>query len=212
MEFLPKEIEEYSLSHTSSQSIILEKIENETWQEVLMPRMLSGRQQGRFLSLMSKLVKPKRVLEIGTYTGYSAICISEGLSENGIIHTIDNNMELKQRVTEYFKESGIINSVKMHWGNALEIIPSINEKWDLVFIDADKENYSNYFDLIIDKMNIGGIIIADNVLWSGKVINPNKKDKETYELDKFNKKIANDKRVEHQLLPLRDGLMIAQKI
>lgn len=211
MEFLPKEIEEYSLSHTSSQSIILEKIENETWQEVLMPRMLSGRQQGRFLSLMSKLVKPKRVLEIGTYTGYSAICISEGLSENGIIHTIDNNIELKQRVTGYFKESGIINSVKMHWGNALEIIPSINEKWDLVFIDADKENYSNYFDLIIDKMNIGGIIIADNVLWSGKVINPNKKDKETYELDKFNKKIANDKRVEHQLLPLRDGLMIAQK-
>jgi predicted O-methyltransferase YrrM len=212
MEFLPKEIEEYSLSHTSYQSRILEKIENETWQEVLMPRMLSGRQQGRFLSLISKLVKPKKVLEIGTYTGYSAICISEGLSENGIIHTIDNNIELKQRVTEYFKEAGIINSVKMHWGNALEIIPSINEKWDLVFIDADKENYSNYFDLIIDKMNIGGIVIADNVLWSGKVINPNKKDKETYELDKFNKKIANDKRVEHQLLPLRDGLMIAQKI
>ena len=212
MEFLPKEIEEYSLFHTSSQSIILEKIENETWQEVLMPRMLSRRQQGRFLSLMSKLAKPKRVLEIGTYTGYSAICISEGLSENGIIHTIDNNIELKQRVTKYFKESGIINSVKMHWGNALEIIPSINEKWDLVFIDADKENYSNYFDLIIDNMRAGGIIIADNVLWSGKVINPNKKDKETFELDKFNKKIANDKRVEHQLLPLRDGLMIAQKI
>mgnify|MGYP001165700201 FL=1 len=212
MEFLPKEIEEYSLSHTSSQSIILEKIENETWQEVLMPRMLSGRQQGRFLSLMSKLVKPKRVLEIGTYTGYSAICISEGLSEHGIIHTIDNNIELKQRVIGYFKESGIINSVKMHWGNALEIIPSINEKWDLVFMDADTDTLTNYFDLIIDKMTIGGIIIADNVLWSGKVINPNKKDKETYELDKFNKKIANDKRVEHQLLPLRDGLMIAQKI
>jgi predicted O-methyltransferase YrrM len=212
MEFLPKEIEEYSLSHTSSQSIILEKIENETWQEVLMPRMLSGRQQGRFLSLMSKLVKPKRVLEIGTYTGYSAICISEGLSENGIIHTIDNNIELKQRVTGYFKESGIINSVKMHWGNALEIIPSINEKWDLVFIDADKENYSNYFDSVIEKVNKGGMIIADNVLWSGKVTRPtSQNDIETKALKTFNEKVNADSRVSNVLIPVRDGMMIMIK-
>ena len=174
--------------------------------------MLSGHQQGRLLSLLSHLIKPDRILEVGTYTGYSAICMAEGLTKNGLLHTIDINDELKPRVEKYLKKGNLSNTIKLHFGDAKHIIPSLNEKWDMVFIDADKESYSDYFDLVIDNTKTGGIIIADNVLWSGKVADPNKKDNETIGLNNFNKKIALDMRVEHQLLPIRDGIMIARKI
>jgi caffeoyl-CoA O-methyltransferase len=212
MDFLDPKIEQYTLQHCEPESELLYELNRQTHLQILQPRMLSGHLQGRILSSYSKALSPNNVLEIGTYTGYSALCMAEGLKKNGTIHTIDINEELTSFTQSFLNKSKFNNQIKLHVGNALDLIPTLKLEWDLVFIDADKENYSNYFDLIIDKMNIGGIIIADNVLWSGKVINPNKKDKETYELDKFNKKIANDKRVEHQLLPLRDGLMIAQKI
>ena len=146
MQFLPEEIDKYAGNHTTPQNDLLNLIERETWQEVLMPRMLSGHQQGRFLSLISHLMNPRRILEIGTYTGYSAICLAEGLSENGSLHTIDINGELKSRVSSYLEKANLSNSVKLHIGNAKNIIPIIDEKWDIVFIDADKENYCTYFD------------------------------------------------------------------
>lgn len=212
MQFLPEEIDQYSANHTAAHSELLNLIEQETWQEVLMPRMLSGHQQGRLLSLLSHLIKPDRILEVGTYTGYSAICMAEGLSNRGVLHTIDINDELKPRVEKYLQKGDLSNTIKLHFGDAKHIIPMLKEKWDMVFIDADKENYSDYFDLVIDNMKIGGIIIADNVLWSGKVVDPNEKDHETMGLNNFNKKIVNDKRVDHQLLPVRDGLMIARRV
>ena len=212
MQFLPVEIDQYAAKHTAAHSELLSLIEHETWQEVLMPRMLSGHQQGRLLSLLSHLIKPDRILEVGTYTGYSAICMAEGLTKNGLLHTIDINDELKPRVEKYLEEGNLSNTIKLHFGDAKHIIPSLNEKWDMVFIDADKESYSDYFDLVIDNTKTGGIIIADNVLWSGKVADPNKKDNETIGLNNFNKKIALDMRVEHQLLTIRDGIMIARKI
>ena len=212
MQFLPVEIDQYAAKYPAAHSELLSLIEHETWQEVLMPRMLSGHQQGRLLSLLSHLIKPDRILEVGTYTGYSAICMAEGLTKNGLLHTIDINDELKPRVEKYLKKGNLSNTIKLHFGDAKHIIPSLNEKWDMVFIDADKESYSDYFDLVIDNTKTGGIIIADNVLWSGKVADPNKKDNETIGLNNFNKKIALDMRVEHQLLPIRDGIMIARKI
>ena len=212
MQFLPEEIDQYSAKHTAAHSELLNLIEQETWQEVLMPRMLSGHQQGRLLSLLSHLIKPDRILEVGTYTGYSAICMAEGLSNRGVLHTIDINDELKPRVEKYLQKGDLSNTIKLHFGDAKHIIPMLKEKWDMVFIDADKESYSDYFDLVIDNMKIGGIIIADNVLWSGKVVDPNEKDHETMGLNNFNKKIVNDKRVDHQLLPVRDGLMIARRV
>ena len=212
MQYLPEEIDQYSANHTAAQSELLNLIEQETWQEVLMPRMLSGHQQGRLLSLLSHLIKPDRILEVGTYTGYSAICMAEGLSNRGVLHTIDINDELKPRVEKYLQKGDLSNTIKLHFGDAKHIIPMLKEKWDMVFIDADKESYSDYFDLVIDNMKIGGIIIADNVLWSGKVVDPNENDHETMGLNNFNKKIVNDKRVDHQLLPVRDGLMIARRV
>jgi predicted O-methyltransferase YrrM len=212
MEFLPQKIEQYACQHTQAESDVLAKLNRETWAKVLIPRMLSGHLQGRALSMFSKMIRPKTILEIGTYTGYSAICLSEGLQEDGKLHTIDINEELKSMSSSYFEKAGIADNVIQYVGNAKEIIPKINDDFDLVFIDADKENYSNYFEIVIDKMPIGGFIIADNVLWSGKVVEKvNDKDQETKALKDFNTLIHNSDRVDHILMPIRDGLMICQK-
>jgi predicted O-methyltransferase YrrM len=213
MDFLNKGIEEYSLAHSNDESGILKKINRETHAKVMQPRMLSGHMQGNFLTMISNMINPSRVLEIGTYTGYSAVCLAAGLKNDGKLFTIDINEELQYMVRSYFKEAGLENKIEFHIGDAAAIIPSLDEKFDLVFIDADKKNYSNYYDLVFDKVNAGGFIIADNVLWSGKVLNLEKnKHQDTMLIDAFNKKVHNDKRVEHMLLPLRDGLMIARKL
>lgn len=213
MEFLPKNIDDYACSHTQNESQILSELNRETWAKVLIPRMLSGHLQGRALSMFSKMIRPKSILEIGTYTGYSAICLAEGLQNNGKLYTIDINEELEAMSSSYFKKAGIADKVTQFVGNALEIIPKINDRFDLVFIDADKENYSNYFDIVIDKMPVGGFIIADNVLWSGKVVEKvSDNDSETKALINYNSKIHQSERVENLLLPVRDGLMICQKI
>lgn len=211
MNFLPEKIDEYVIAHSQKEPKILQELSRETWQKVLNPRMLSGAFQGRVLSMISKLIQPKNVLEIGTYTGYSAICIAEGLAERGKIHTLDKNEELQELQDKYFEKSGYQNQITQHFGNALEIIPNLSMKFDLVFIDADKSNYPNYFNLIIEKMNSGGIILSDNVLWSGKVVEKlNPKDEDTKALLEYNKLLNSDERVETVLLPIRDGLTISR--
>lgn len=213
MDFLDPNLEQYANDHTSPESETLAELNRETHAKVMMPRMLSGHLQGRVLSLLSKLKQPKKILEIGTYTGYSAICLAEGLPPDGHLHTIDINEELEDMAQHYFEKAGMAEKITMHIGNALEIVPNLNEKWDLVFVDADKENYSNYFDLVIDRMNPGGLLIADNVLWSGKVLDPaTNNDPDTAGLVAFNKKTHNDPRVENVLLPIRDGLMVVRKV
>ena len=211
MEFIKKEIKEYSSLYTNKEPLLLKDLNRETWAKVMNPRMLSGHIQGRILSMFSKLISPQNILEIGTYTGYSALCLAEGMKENGMIHTIDINEEYTSIANRYFKKSKFNKNIIQHIGSAINIIPTISERFQLAFIDADKENYNNYFDLIINKIDVGGYIIADNVLWSGKVLLDNK-DKETISLDNYNKKIHNDNRVENILLPVRDGLMICRKI
>ena len=211
MEFLPEEIEEYVLSHTTEEPQLLAELNRETWANVMIPRMLSGHLQGRVLSMFSKLVNPENILEIGTYTGYSALCLAEGLKPDGTLHTLDINEEYTAVAKRYFTKSEFGKNIKQHIGNALDIIPSFNCKFQLVFIDADKENYANYFDAIIDKMDVGGLVIADNVLWSGKVTEK-QKDEETTALDNYNKKIVASDRVETVLFPVRDGLMISRKV
>ena len=210
--FINKDIFEYSEKYSQQEPKILQELNRETHLKVLNPRMLSGFFQGRLLSIISKLIKPKKVLEIGTYTGYSAICIAEGMNKNGIIHTIDKNEELNIIQKKYFKKSGLEDNIVQYNGCALEIIPKIEEKFDLIFIDADKENYINYFNLVMDKLNSNGVILADNVLWSGKVINSEDHDLTTNVLREFNKMVNNDNRVETILLPIRDGISIIRKI
>ena len=210
--FINKDILEYSEKYSQQEPEILQELNRETHLKILNPRMLSGFFQGRLLSIISKLIKPKKVLEIGTYTGYSAICIAEGMNKNGIIHTIDKNEELNTIQKKYFKKSGLENNIIQYNGCALDIIPKIEEKFDLIFIDADKENYINYFNLVIDKLNKNGVILADNVLWSGKVINSEDHDLTTNVLREFNKMVNNDNRVETILLPIRDGISIIRKI
>lgn len=211
MNFLPDKIDSYAVNHSQKEPLILQELSKETWQKVLNPRMLSGAFQGRVLSMLSKLTRPTNVLEIGTYTGYSAICIAEGLAENGTIFTIDKNEELEDLQNKFFEKSGFRNQIKQHVGNALDIIPTLNQKFDLVFIDADKSNYINYFNLIIDKMNSGGIILSDNVLWSGKVIEKtDPKDEDTKTLVAYNKLLNEDDRIETVLLPIRDGLTVSR--
>ena len=211
MNFLPEKIDNYSASHSQKEPQILQQLTKETWQKVVNPRMLSGAFQGRVLSMISKLIQPRNILEIGTYTGYSAICIAEGLQEHASIDTIDKNEELADLQNKYFEKSGFRNKIIQHVGLALEIIPTIHKKFDLVFIDADKSNYSNYFHLIIDKMNKGGVILSDNVLWSGKVVEKlDPKDQDTKALLEYNKLLNTDKRIETVLLPIRDGLTISR--
>ena len=205
-------IEDYIRKNSSKEPEILKDLNKETYLKVLNPRMLSGHLQGRFLSIITKLIKPKKILEIGTYTGYSAICMAEGLVENGIIHTIDINEELVSIQNKYFKKSKCNNTITQHVGDARNIIKNINEEFDVVFLDADKENYIEYYELVIEKVKKGGLIIADNVLWTGKVVEPDKDDDElTQYLIDFNKMINEDDRVENIILPLRDGLNIILK-
>ena len=211
MDIIQKQIQEYAERHTTEESPLLRKINRDTHAHVLSPRMLSGQLQGRVLSMISCMVRPRVILEIGTYTGYSAICLAEGLQENGKLITIDINEELYDRVSAYFQEGGLGDRIDYRIGDAAQILPQIDEKFDLVFIDADKENYSGYFDLVIDRVNLGGFILADNVLWSGKVLEQ-KPDKDTRAILEFNAKIQRDKRVENVLLPIRDGIMLMRKI
>ena len=212
MDFLPKEIEEYVLQHSEKEPDILQELNHETWEKALIPRMLSGHLQGRVLSMLSHMIRPKTILEIGTYTGYSAICLAEGLEKKGEIHTIDINEELELIVNKYIEKSNLKDTIFNHIGNAIDIIPTLNKKFDLVFIDADKTNYSNYYDLVIDKVNTGGYIIADNVLWSGKVIHAKENlDAETIAIIDYCDKISNDNRVQNVLFPIRDGLMGVRK-
>lgn len=211
MEFLPKEIDNYVAAHTSPESDLLNQLNRETHLKVLMPRMLSGHIQGRIISTFSHMIKPKRILEIGTYTGYSALCWAEGLTEDGKIITIDNNVELEKMCREYFSKSPFHSKIDFRIANAMELIPTLNEKWDIVFIDADKHNYLNYFDMVIDNMNKGGFIIADNVLWSGRILfELDKMDKDTRALYDYNNKVMNDPRVEPVLFPVRDGMMVCR--
>jgi len=211
MEMLDKDILRYSEEHTTFESELLRRINRDTHTEVSKPRMLSGHLQGRLLALISRMIKPTAILEIGTYTGYSAICLAEGLSPDGKLITLDINEELESRTRSNFKEAGLEKVIDFRVGNALHILPTLMATFDLVFIDADKENYCNYFDLIIDKVAVGGFILADNVLWSGKVLDP-EPDKDTRAILEFNRKIQGDERVENILLPVRDGVMLIRKV
>ena len=209
MEFINNQIIKYAEYHSDKESSLLKELSRETWAKVLNPRMLSGHIQGRILSMISNMINPTNIIEIGTYTGYSALCLAEGLKKQGKLHTIDINEEHINIAKKFFKKSQYNNNIITYNGNAIDIIPKLNLKFQLAFIDADKENYSKYLDLLIDKMEQNSYIIADNVLWSGKVIK-DKMDIETKSLDTYNKKVLNDKRLETVLLPIRDGLMVTK--
>lgn len=204
-------IEQYIEAHTSFESQVLADLNRATHLKVMQPNMLSGHYQGILLQLISSALRPKTILEIGTYTGYSAICLAAGLQPGGTLHTIDVNEELLPFATPYFEAAGIQHQIQQHLGDAKTIIPTIEGPLDLVFIDADKAAYSHYFDLVVDKLRPGGVILADNVLWKGKVVNDHK-DNKTKALDDFNKKVQADERVKNLLLPIRDGLMWIERL
>lgn len=211
MQTIANALLEYTELHSTGESKLLEKLRRETFQKVLHPRMLSGPLQGRLLSLISKLIQPKKILELGTYTGYATLCLSEGLVQDGDIHTIDKNEELIAIQNKYFKASGRRSNIHQHLGEALSIIPHLEGPFDLVFIDADKENTQAYFDLCMERVPSGGLILTDNVLWSGKVLDSaDKDDRDTLALQEFNHKVANDSRVESLMLPLRDGITLSR--
>ena len=212
MDFISDKLADYLNKNSEKEPEILSRLSNETHQKILQPRMLSGHIQGRFLSFISKIKSPDKILEIGTYTGYSTICLAEGLSKNGKIDTIDKNEELIKIQNKYFEESGYRNKIIQHNGHALDILKNLNEKYDIIFIDADKENYINYFNQVSNKLSKNGIIISDNVLWSGKVLDSKQKDEETSTLVKFNKIINQDKRFKSIILPIRDGISISRLI
>ncbi|MDG4714698.1 O-methyltransferase [Winogradskyella marincola] len=212
MYFLPEALDNYVVSHSEQEPELLQQLTRETYQKILQPIMLSGPYQGRVLSMISKLVNPKSVLELGTFTGYATLCLAEGLQKNGVIHTIDINEELHDFQRKYFDKSDYGSQIIQHTGSALDIIPELDMMFDLVFIDADKPNYSNYFHLIIDKLNPGGIILSDNVLWHGKVVEPLKeKDTSTKAVLDYNNLLKEDHRIETVLLPIRDGLTISRR-
>lgn len=213
MEFIDEKLDQYVCKHTDRESELLYQLNRQTHLKVLNSRMLSGQFQGRLLSMISHMIRPQNVLEIGTYTGYSALCFLEGLAENGRITTIDINEELEDFVRDFIQKAGAESRIQYVIGDAMELIPTMQEQFDLVFIDADKENYCNYYDLVFDKVKVGGYILADNVLWSGKVVGDyDTADKDTKILMDYNRKINDDSRVENILLPIRDGLMLARKI
>ena len=213
MHFLSEELENYAAQHTEDEPLLLQELNKLTHLNVLQPRMISGHFQGRFLSLLSKMVQPRTILEIGTYTGYATLCLAEGLHPEGVLHTIDIKEELTDLQREFFDRSGYGSQIVQHLGKAADIIPALNTTFDLVFIDADKQNYAHYFDLVIEKMNRGGIILSDNVLWSGKVVEEVKhNDKHTQALMAYNQKIKDDPRVETVLLPIRDGITLSRVI
>tara|TARA_B100000401_G_scaffold421175_1_gene347197 strand:+ start:340 stop:981 length:642 start_codon:yes stop_codon:yes gene_type:complete len=211
MEFIPQKISDYSNLFSEKESDLLQKISRETHLKMINPRMLSGHIQGRFLSMISKMIKPMNIIEVGTFTGYSTLCLAEGLKKNGKIHTIDINEEYAEFAKKYFIMSDYKKKINQYVGDATKIIPKIKYNFQLAFIDADKTNYSKYYDIIFKKLDINGYIIADNVLWSGKVTE-NRKDKETNSIHNFNNIVMNDNRIENILLPIRDGLMICRKI
>ncbi|MCS6819244.1 MAG: O-methyltransferase [Chitinophagales bacterium] len=211
LSFLPEELLRYAEQMSSPEDAVLQQLWRETHLKVSMPQMLSGNVQGKFLEFFSRALQPHRILEIGTYTGYSAICLAKGLAKNGHLHTIDVNEELEDMIRKYFELAQLSDKITLHIGDACKVVPELNETFDLVFIDADKENYSLYFDLVIDKVRQGGFIIADNVLWSGKVMHP-PFDKDTEAIRAYNEKVLKDPRVESFILPIRDGLNIARKI
>jgi predicted O-methyltransferase YrrM len=211
MHFISQELEDYIEQHSEKEPDLLAALNKETYQKILLPRMLSGHFQGRVLSMLSKLIRPVNILEIGTFTGYAALCLCEGMQENGQLHTIDIKEELETIQRKYFDKSPWGNQIFQHLGEAIAIIPTLELKFDLVFIDADKENYIHYFELILPKMNKGGIILSDNVLWSGKVLEPlQKNDLSTKVLLEYNELLKNDPRVETVLLPIRDGLTVSR--
>ena len=212
MDFISEELSDYLNKNSEKEPEILSRLSKETHQKVLQPRMLSGHIQGRFLSFISKIKSPNKILEIGTYTGYSTICLAEGLSINGKIDTIDKNEELVKIQNKYFKESGYRKNIIQHTGDAIDILNNLNDSYDIIFIDADKENYINYFNLVSNKLNKNGIIISDNVLWSGKVLDIEQKDEETSTLVEFNKIINKDKRFNSIILPIRDGISISRLV
>ena len=211
MHFLPEKLDDYIVDHSQKEPELLQQLSKETWQKVLAPRMLSGHFQGRVLSLISKMVNPKYILEIGTYTGYSALCLAEGIQTKGLLHTIDNNEEIFDLQRKYFDKSIYGNQIIQHIGNALNVIPSLDITFDLVFIDADKKNYPNYLEIILPKLKSGSIILSDNVLWTGKVIEPlQKSDQDTKALLEYNKMINEHSQLETILLPIRDGLTLTR--
>ncbi|MBU2939301.1 O-methyltransferase [Lacinutrix sp. C3R15] len=212
MYFLPEKLDEYVVAHSQEEPELLQQLTRETYQKILQPIMLSGPYQGRVLSMISKLIRPKSILELGTFTGYATLCLAEGLQAAGEIHTIDINEELEDFQRKYFDKSGYGTQIHQHLGSAIDILPKLDKTFDLVFIDADKPNYVNYFHLIINKLKPGGIILSDNVLWHGKVIEPlNDKDTSTKAVLEFNTLLKNDDRIETVLLPIRDGLTISRK-
>ena len=211
MHLVSAELENYIDKYSSKEDEVQSKLSRETHLKVQMPQMVSGNIQGQFLEMVSQLIQPKRILEIGTFTGYSAISLAKGLSEDGLLYTIDINEELQPMCATYFEKANLSSKIKHLIGDARKIIPELNETFDLVFIDADKINYANYYDLVFDKVRVGGYIIADNVLWSGKVVEE-KKDKDTLAIHQYNEKIAADARVKSFILSLRDGLNIVQKL
>ena len=212
MEFIDKALDEYCVAHSQKEPQLLRELSKETWQKVLIPRMLSGHLQGRLLSLLSKMIAPQSILEVGTYTGYSTLCLAEGLPKNGVIHTIDCNEELVEIQQKYFQKSQYSAQIKSHTGHAKKLIPQIDEHFDLIFIDADKSNYSLYLDLILPKLKPKAVILSDNVLWSGKVIDDKAEDPDTLALKSYNQKLNNHPDFETVLLPVRDGLSISRYI
>lgn len=213
MDFLPEKIDAYVTNHSQPEPELLQQLSRETWQKVLAPRMLSGHLQGRVLSMLSKIIRPNNILEIGTYTGYSALCLAEGLQSNGQLHTIDINEELYDLQRKYFNASSYAEQIVQHTGNALDIIPTLSQEFDLVFIDADKRNYPAYLELILPKLNAGAVILSDNVLWSGKVVEAVQEDDlDTQALLKYNKMLNEDPRLETVMLPIRDGLTVSRVV
>lgn len=210
MEFIDPHIQHYCEAHTSPETPVLQALNRATHARVLMPRMLSGHLQGRLLAMYSRMMQPLRILEIGTYTGYSAICLAEGLQEGGQLITIDKNEELEEMMREAWEQAGIAKKIVLHLGNALDIIPGLDGPFDMVFIDADKKNYLNYYHLVLPKMRLGGLIMADNVLWSGKIVDEKAQDADTLALREFNDYLMQDEHVETLLLPIRDGIMMAR--
>lgn len=211
MHFISQDLEDYIEQHSEKEPALLVALNKETYQKILLPRMLSGHFQGRVLSMLSKLIRPLNILEIGTYTGYSALCLCEGMQEKGQLHTIDIKEELIDFQRKHFDKSPWGKQITQHLGAAVDIIPNLDLKFDLVFIDADKENYLNYFELILPKMNKGGVLLSDNVLWSGKVLEPiQPNDISTKVLVEYNLLLKNDPRIETVLLPIRDGLTVSR--
>lgn len=206
-------LDQYILDHTSPEDDFLKELDRETHLKVLRSRMLSGHLQGQILSMISSMIKPQRILEIGTFTGYSALCLAKGLPENGQLHTIEIDDELESIARKYFRKSGMGSKIIQHIGDARQIIPSLTQQFDLVFIDADKREYCDYYHLVFDRIAVGGFLLADNILWNGKVVDPDESDDEqTRGILDFNDLVHNDKRVQNAILPVRDGIMLIQKI